>query len=100
MISKYQILPAAREEFRWARQWYKQQGVQGLSDRFALSVKAAIIKIRQQPFSYAVRYKNVRIAHTDKFPYAIHFYLDQNIIIITAIIFQGRNPLIARKRVE
>jgi len=99
MRYKYHIVPAARAEFRLAREWYKQQHVEGLSDRFAQAVKTAIINIRQQPFVYAIRYKNVRIAHTDKFPYAIHFYLNDDTIIITAIIFQGRNPLIARRRI-
>jgi len=99
MKYKYHIIPPAREEFRLAREWYRQQQVPGLSNRFAQSVKNCIVTIRQNPFVYAARYKNVRIAHTTKFPYAVHFYLEGDLIIITAIIFQGRNPLIAQGRV-
>jgi hypothetical protein len=73
--------------------------VAGLSDRFAQSVKDTIIRIRMTPLAFAIRYKNVRVAHTEKFPYSVHFHLDNNTIIITSIIYQGRNPLIARKRV-
>jgi len=100
MKHKYHILPSAQEEFTLAREWYQQQLVRGLSNRFAQAVKICILKIRSNPYAHAIRYKNVRIAHTDKFPYAIHFYLDNNVIVITSIIFQGRNPLIARRRVE
>ncbi len=99
MKYKYHIIPPAREEFRLAREWYKQQQIPGLSNRFAQSVKDCIILILQNPFVYAVRYKNIRIAHTYKFPYSIHFYLENDNIIITAIIFQGRNPLIAQGRI-
>ena len=98
MKYKYHIIPPAREEFRLAREWYRQQQVPGLSNRFAQSIKECIISIRQNPFVCAIRYKNIRIAHPHKFPYAIHFYLDEDIIIIIAIIFQGRNPLIAQGR--
>lgn len=98
-MHKYYISPPARDEFRLAREWYRQQNVTGLSDRFAQAVKDTIVRIRTSPLSYGIRYKNVRIAHTHKFPYALHFYLEENAIIITSIIYQGRNPMIARSRV-
>jgi hypothetical protein len=100
MKYKYYILPPARQEFRLAREWYQQQNVKGLSNRFAQSVKDTLIRIRANPFAFAIRYKNVRIAHTETFPYALHFYLSADTLIITAVIFQGRNPLIAKSRVE
>ena len=99
MKYKYYIIPTAREEFRLARDWYSQQQAPSLSNKFAQSIKDCIVAIRQNPFVYAVRYKNVRIAHTTKFPYAVHFYLDEDLIIITAIIYQGRNPIIAQGRI-
>ena len=96
---KYQIISPARDEFILAREWYQQQQIAGLGNRFAQAVKNCILKIRSNPHAHAIRYKNVRIAHTDKFPYAIHFYLEDDTIIITSIIFQVRNPLIARRKV-
>lgn len=99
MKYKYYVIPPAREEFRLAREWYRQQHVKGLEKRFAQAIKERIIKIRTNPFAYAIRYKNVRIAHADTFPYAIHFYLNNDTIVITSIIYQGRNPIISRSRV-
>jgi hypothetical protein len=100
MKYKYYIIPPAREEFRLAREWYLQLKVKGLGNRFAKSIKDTVTRIQSNPHAFAVRYKNVRIAHTDIFPYALHFYLDNNTIVITSIIFQGRNPLIAKNRVK
>jgi hypothetical protein len=95
----YYILPAAIEEFREARKWYASRKVKGLSNRFALAVKECIVHIIKNPGAYAVRYKNVRIAHTEIFPYAIHFLTENQTIIITAIIYDRRDPSITLKRV-
>jgi hypothetical protein len=54
----------------------------------------------KQPESYAIRYKNIRIAHPRKFPYNIHFYVADNTIVITAILFEGRDPSINPKRLK
>jgi plasmid stabilization system protein ParE len=98
-FKNYYILPVAIEEFREARKWYASRKVKGLSNRFAKAVKAAIEEILKNPGVYAVRYKNVRIAHTETFPYAIHFLIEGERVIITAIIYDRRDPAITIKRV-
>ena len=60
-----------------AKQWYASQQ-EGLGARFATAVKEAVESIEKRPLSYAVRHKNVRIAHTKVFPYNIHFYVDED----------------------
>jgi hypothetical protein len=72
-FKEYYILPAAIDEFREARKWYASRKVKGLSNRFALAVKDAILQILKNPGAYAIPYKNVRIAHTKTFLYDIHF---------------------------
>lgn len=72
---KYYILPIATEEFREARKWYASKNIKGLSNRFAKAVKVSIEKICIRPTAFSIRYKNTRIAFTEKFPYAIHFLL-------------------------
>jgi plasmid stabilization system protein ParE len=98
-FKNYYIIAPAVDEFADARKWYAGLKVKGLSNRFAQAVKATIQQILKHPTAYAVRYNNVRIAHTDKFPYAIHFYIENDTIIIIAIIFNGRDPNITLKRV-
>ena len=84
-----------------AKAWYKSMQ-NGLEKRFAKAVEEAIIKLKRMPTTYAIRYKNIRIAYPVVFPYAIHFYIDeqQNMIIITAIIFAGRDPDFAKDRIS
>jgi mRNA-degrading endonuclease RelE of RelBE toxin-antitoxin system len=65
-----------------------------LEKRFAAAVKATILHLKERPSVHAIRYKNVRIAHTEVFPYAIHFYIDEpnKTIVIIAILHNSRNP--------
>ena len=90
----------ARLDVKEAKAWYKEQQP-GLEKRFADSIKTAIIKLQENCFAYAVRYKNIRIAHPKTFPYGIHFYIDdtKHQIVIIAIVHNKRHPDIAQKRV-
>ena len=75
-----------------AKQWYAEQQ-KNLDVRFAASVKETLSGILKAPFAYAVRYKNVRIAHTRTFPYNIHFYIDETKaqVVIIGIVHNKRN---------
>ena len=69
-----------------AKQWYAEQQ-EGLDVRFAAAVKETISTILEMPSSYAVRYKNIRIAHTKVFPYNVHFYIDDTKAQIVMVLF-------------
>ena len=75
-----------------AKKWYAEKQ-DGLDERFALAVKTAILNIAKTPSAYALRYRNVRIAHTKIFPYNVHFYIDDDNaqVVITGIIHNKRN---------
>ena len=75
-----------------AKSWYKQQRP-GLEKNFATALKEAVIRIQTQPEVYAIRYKNVRIVHTNIFPFNIHFYIDKNqkLIVVTNILHDRRD---------
>lgn len=82
-----------------ARQWYKEQK-EGLEEEFSEEIKKALLKIRRYPFGHSIRYRNIRIAHLERFPYNIHFYIDEALsqIVITAIVHQKRHPRTSKKR--
>ena len=71
-----------------------------LEERFIEAIENTITRLQAWPKAYAVRYKNVRIAHPPIFPYAIHFYIDdiEDTIVIIAIIHGRRHPDKAKKR--
>ena len=83
----------ARQDIKEAKEWYKKQS-HGLEMRYAASVKSIILYIRQHPYAFAIRHKNIRIAHPKIFPYGIHYYIDESTrsIVIVAIIHNKRNP--------
>lgn len=89
----------ARTDIRETKKWYKKQQL-GLEKRFADSVKSTIHLIQNNPFRFAVRHHNLRMAHTKTFPYGIHFYIDDSNheIVIVAILHNKRHPNTALKR--
>jgi mRNA-degrading endonuclease RelE of RelBE toxin-antitoxin system len=82
-----------------AKKWYAEQQ-DGLDVRFVTAVKAAITNIVKIPLAYAIRYRNVRIAHTKIFPYNVHFYVDESKaqVVITGIIHNKRNDALFLNR--
>jgi plasmid stabilization system protein ParE len=86
-------------DIKEARLWYKSTS-EKLERRFVEAMQKSILKLLEWPKAYAIRYKNVRIAHPPIFPYSIHFYIDdvQNRIVIIAIIHGRRHPDVAKKR--
>ena len=86
-------------DIKEARSWYKATNKK-LEKRFIEAIENTIIQLQAWPKAYAIRYKNVRIAHPPIFPYAIHFYIDEieNTIVIIAIIHGRRHPDKAKKR--
>jgi len=87
------------QDVREAKKWYREQQ-EGLDDRFAKDVKASINRLQKNPLNYEIKYRNVRIAYCDVFPYAIHFYMNEieKQLVIIAIIHQHRHPEYPKNR--
>jgi hypothetical protein len=101
MAYKIVIQNLAKEDFEQARNFYKEALVKDLSKRFAQEIKFTLInKIAIHPTAFAIRYKNVRVVHTHKFPFAIHFIIDEFLktIFIIAIIHTKRLSETIQKR--
>lgn len=89
----------AKIDVRESKKWYKKQR-EGLEKRFAEAVKEVIYNVQNNPYSYELRYKNIRIAYTKIFPFGIHFYIneDKSQIVIIAVLHCKRNPIEAENR--
>ncbi|MDR0793734.1 MAG: type II toxin-antitoxin system RelE/ParE family toxin [Chitinophagaceae bacterium] len=92
-MRKYKLVvePEVRHDIREARLWYKDKSV-SLSGRFAKEVKTVIEQLRKQPFSHSIRYLNMRIANLKIFPYAIHYYVEENTITLVAVFHTAIDP--------
>lgn len=90
---KVEVQELAKTDIRHARKWYNQQQ-SGLGKRFIDDMATTLKKIANNPTSYALRYKEIRLANFETFPYAAHFYInDENSnVYIIAILHTSRNP--------
>jgi len=85
------FLDEVQNDIDIAKKWYSEQQ-KDLDIKFVIAVKNTISRILKMPFAYAVRYRNVRIAHIEIFPYNIHFYIEEekSQIVIIGIIHNKR----------
>jgi plasmid stabilization system protein ParE len=87
------ILPLAKQDIREAATWYNERQP-GLGKKFIEHVRKAVLYIRQNPKSVAVRYDGTRTALLDTFPYLVHFSIDENkrLVIVSAVFSTSRDP--------
>ncbi|WP_295668046.1 type II toxin-antitoxin system RelE/ParE family toxin [uncultured Mucilaginibacter sp.] len=80
-------------EFSDAYVWYEEQQ-EGLGEFFNAMVEEKLKKICKNPFHYKISYKKFHEALTDKFPFLIVYFIDEQnkLIVVTAIFHTSRNP--------
>lgn len=84
--------PEAKNDVQTAAQYYESL-VKGLGKRFRKEVKAQLLLVKQNPFSRAIRYNSIRFAVIDNFPYSIHYSIEENQVLVHAVLSDYRNPL-------
>jgi ParE toxin of type II toxin-antitoxin system, parDE len=67
-----------------AKDWYKSQQ-NGLEKRFSSEVKITLNYIIENPLLFQVKYKTVRTAFTEVFPFSVHYHLNEETKIITVL---------------
>lgn len=81
-----------RQDIANAEAYYNQQQIQ-LGKRFRDDVRNAIYRLKNHPHVHAIRYQKIRLAHTDVFPFSIHYYIDEKntSVIVLAVLHNRRN---------
>jgi toxin ParE1/3/4 len=87
----YDFHPEAHLEYREAAAFYEARRA-GLGAAFTLEVEAAIDRILQSPKSWRVFEQDVRRCLTHTFPYGILYTIEEDIILIVAIMHLHRRP--------
>lgn len=83
---------AARDELREAYRWYEGR-LPGLGQQFLDAVEAVFERIRKNPESFPVTYRDaVRKAPVGKFPYVDRFYLRGDVAVVLAVLHGRRDP--------
>ncbi len=94
----FKIEPEAYQDTQDGIDWYNKQQ-RGLGRKFHLEVKAYINKLKTNPF-FQIRYDDVHCLPIKKYPYMIHFTLDEvnKVVTIKAVFNTRKNPQNWRRR--
>ena len=70
----------------------KQQS--GLGNKFIADIEKTLASIKRNPFHASVKYDNIRCAGLKKFPFAIHYSIEEDIkrTIIVAVFNTWKEP--------
>jgi len=90
---KIHVQAFALQDIQEATDWYNEQA-KGLGSRFQKQAKQQIDALKKNPFAYAIRYADVRCMLVKKFPFMIHFSIDekQKLVEVFAIYHTSGNP--------
>lgn len=87
----------AAEDVRGARAWYEEQR-HGLGDAFAASLEDVVELITELPEAFPEIVAGHRRAHLHRFPYAVYYRLDGEVIDVLACLHSSRSPEVWRSR--
>ncbi len=65
---------------------YYKEVSEKLANKFKKAIKKELNVIEKQPFIYQKRYRDVRITFTKRFPYGIHYVVNNNTVEIIRIL--------------
>lgn len=88
---KYVFHPEALAEYADAVQYYAKQRVE-VAQAFVDAVEDAVYRIRESPTRYIVIDEDIRRCMTRKFPYGIIYTIEQDYILILAVMHCSREP--------
>ena len=93
------VQPEAEEDLSVAFDWYEKSRV-GLGYDFLLQVDAGFNFITRHPNSHENGYAGTKKHLIKRFPYKIIYTIDQNNIVILAVLHSRRNPELLKKRIS
>jgi len=77
--------------FETAFEWYEREQV-GLGFEFLDELRAAYNRLISYPLAYQVQRLGIRRALTRRFPYAVFYCIEEEVIVILAVLHTARDP--------
>jgi plasmid stabilization system protein ParE len=93
------IQPRAAAEADEAAAWYEVEQP-GLGIEFLLELDAAIERAAETPLAYAPVFMDARRVLTRRFPFAVYFIYENDVVEIFAILHQRRATSLWQSRVR
>lgn len=88
---KYVFHPEALTEYAEAVQYYTEQRVE-IAQAFIDAVEDTVYRVRDSPTRYIVIDEDIRRCITRKFPYGIIYTIEQDYLLILAVMHCNREP--------
>jgi len=98
-LSRVNIQPQAHADAERAGAWYETQRL-GLGIEFVLELDAAIERAADSPKMYARLYREARRVLLRRFPYAVYFVDEGEVLEVFAILHQQQEPAVWQARVS
>ncbi|HEX8277237.1 MAG TPA: type II toxin-antitoxin system RelE/ParE family toxin [Segetibacter sp.] len=99
-IYTYKLIDEAESDVKEIFEWYENK-FKGLGDRFLSHLEKAFDKIASNPHAFAqTGFFDFRRFVLNVFPYKIFYFLNNNTIIITAVIYKSRSKRYWRKKLK
>lgn len=93
------VRPEAEGDILDAAVWYDERGP-GLGAEFVAEIDAVFGRIAQGPDRFRVWQGNVRVALSQRFPYAIYFVRSGDDVVVLAVLHQRRDRTVVKERLE
>lgn len=92
-MKQYRLEAEAAVEYdvESAFEWYETEGP-GLGLEFLAQLRSAYRRILENPLRYQEQRSGIRRALTRQFPYAVYFSIEDDAILILAVLHTARNP--------
>ncbi len=99
MTLQIYIRPEAESDLEDAALWCQTQAA-GLGYEFLNEVKKTLQIMADNPEIFQIIYKHIRRAIVQRFPFVIYYKIEEEIIVVLAVIHANRNPHDWKKRLN
>ncbi|MBU1600291.1 type II toxin-antitoxin system RelE/ParE family toxin [bacterium] len=93
------ISPDAENDLKESFSWYEDRR-QGLGYDFLLQIDAGLRFIERNPKIFPPEYKGARKYLVKRFPYKIIYFLEEERIIVLAVIHGKRSSILTKERID
>ena len=98
MSTRLLLRPEARLDIEDAVLWYEDQRP-GLGDRLTMELGDLLVRIVRSPLHFPDVGDGARRGLLHRFPYAVYFLLEEDAVVVMAVLHQRRNPDVWKRRI-
>jgi len=71
--------------------WYETVD-KSIAGKFEKEIESRLLRIQSNPNQFQLKYRSVRVVFLKKFPFGIHYVVDEQVIKVIAVFHTSRNP--------